>query len=444
MRVIADLHIHSKYSRATSSNMDMLKIAHFAQIKGLNLVGTGDFTHPRWLSDLRESLVEVPGTGLYKPAEIAESHVWFMITGEVSTIFNFEGETKKVHHVILAPSIDVAEQINDRLSHYGDLEVDGRPTLNMSAPHLVEEVMEVSGDNMVFPAHAWTPWFSVFGAFSGFDRIEDCYQDMTKNIYALETGLSSNPPMNWRLSVLDRFTLLSNSDSHSSWPWRLGREANVFDLEKLTYWEILNSIKKKDPRRLRFTIETDPAYGKYHWTGHRTCGVSLPPEEAIKLGNRCPVCHRRLTKGVEQRVEELADRPYGFRPRGSSGYMHLLPLSEVLSAVLGATSPNLQKVWSIYNDLIQHFGNEYNILINAEFNEIAKVTNLSIAEALLRVREGRVKVIPGYDGVYGQIIIFPERNAGVVKETDMEEKKEEAGMRKEFRTQGQRSLADFL
>ncbi|MBS7653531.1 DNA helicase UvrD, partial [Candidatus Bathyarchaeota archaeon] len=291
---------------------------------------------------------------------------------------------------------------------------------------------------------AWTPWFSVFGAFSGFDRIEDCYQDMTKNIHALETGLSSNPPMNWRLSVLDKFTLLSNSDSHSSWPWRLGREANVFDLEKLTYWEILDSIRKRDPGRLRFTIETDPAYGKYHWTGHRTCGVSLSPEEAIKLGNRCPVCHRGLTKGVEQRVEELADRPYGFRPKGSPGYMHLLPLSEVLSAVLGASSPNSQKVWGIYNDLIQHFGNEYNVLIDAEFNEIAKATNSLIAEALVRVREGRVKVIPGYDGVYGQIIIFPEKGVGVAKETDMEEKKEKTGIGKEFKGRKQRSLADFL
>jgi len=444
MRIISDLHVHSKYSRATSSNMDISKIAHFARIKGLNLVGTGDFTHPRWLKDLKESLVEVSGTGLYKPAETAEPHVWFMITGEVSTIFDFEGETKKVHHVILVPSIDVAEQINDRLSHYGDLEVDGRPTLNMSAPHLVEEVMEVSSDNMVFPAHAWTPWFSVFGAFSGFDRMEDCYQDMTKNIHALETGLSSNPPMNWRLSVLDRFTLLSNSDSHSSWPWRLGREANVFDLEKVTYWEIVDSIRKKDPRRLKFTIETDPAYGKYHWTGHRACGVSLTPEEAIKLGNRCPVCHRGLTKGVEQRVEELADRPYGFRPPGSPGYMHLLPLSEILSAVLEAASPNSQKVWSIYNLLIQNFGNEYNVLIDAEFNDIARATNPLIAEALIRVREGRVKVIPGYDGVYGQIIIFPERSMGIAKGADVEEGREKSKVEGESRMRRQRSLTDFF
>ena len=440
--IIADLHIHSKYSRATSTNMNIRDITYFAQVKGLNLVGTGDFTHPKWLRELKENLVEVSGTGLYKPAEKESSQVWFMITGEVSTVFKFEGKTKKIHHVIVVPSIEVAEQINDRLSPYGDLEADGRPTLNMSAPHLVEEVMEVSKENMVFPAHAWTPWFSIFGAFSGFNRVEDCYQDMTKHIHALETGLSSNPPINWRLSALDKFTLLSNSDSHSSWPWRIGREANVFSLEKLTYWEIVDSIRKKDPRRLIFTIETDPAYGKYHWTGHRSCGVSLPPEEAMKLGNRCPVCHRVLTKGVEQRVEELADRPYGFKPPNSPDYMHLLPLSEVLSVVLGSSSPNSRKVWNIYNTLRARFGNEYNVLINAKFEEIAEVTNPLIAEAIIRVREGRVKVIPGYDGVYGQIIIFPEREESMVGEA--RKKKGEFKAEKRVRLREQRSLADFL
>jgi len=248
--------------------MNIQEITRFAQVKGLKVVGTGDFTHPGWLRELKVDLVEVERTGLYKPAEVSVSPVYFMITGEVSTIFVFDGETKKIHHVILTPSIETAEQINDRLSRYGDLEADGRPTLNMSAAHLVEEIMEVSRDNVVFPAHAWTPWFSIFGAFSGFDRVEDCYQDMSKHIFALETGLSSDPPMNWRLSALDKFTLLSNSDSHSTWPWRIGREANLFELKRLTYWEMVDAIKSKDPRRLRLTIETNPAYGKYHWTGH--------------------------------------------------------------------------------------------------------------------------------------------------------------------------------
>lgn len=447
MRVIADLHIHSRYSRATSSNMNIPEIARFARVKGLSLVGTGDFTHPRWLREIKERLTYSPEMGLYRPVEPSLSDVYFMVTGEVSTVYTWEGGRKKVHHVILTPSIEVAEQLNDRLSRYGDLEADGRPTLDISAAHLVEEVMETSRDNMVFPAHAWTPWFSVFGAFSGFDRMEDCYQDMTRYVYALETGLSSDPRMNWRLSSLDGFALLSNSDSHSSWPWRLGREANVFELEKLSYWLLLDSIKRRDPNILRFTIETDPAYGKYHWTGHRGCGVSLPPEEAIRLGDRCPVCHRRMTKGVEQRVEELADRPPGFRPPGSPGYIHLLPLSEVISAVIGAGSPSSGRVWSIYNTLISHFGSEYSVLIDAGFDELVKVVDPAVAEAIIRVREGRVRVVPGYDGVYGQIIIFPERGEGVAREAEAGGEAEEAERVRGEREKGgarQRSLREFL
>jgi len=408
LRVIADLHIHSRYSRATSQKMNITEIARFARIKGLNLVGTGDFTHPQWLKEITNDLDEVYGTGLYKPSRDPTSPVWFMITGEVSTIFTFEGKVRKVHHVILTPSIKTAVQINERLAKYGDLSVDGRPTLNMTAPQLVEEVMEVSTENMVIPAHAWTPWFSVFGAFSGFDRIEDCYQDMTKHISALETGLSSNPPMNWRLSALDRYTLVSNSDSHSVWPWRIGREANVFELERLTYWEVVDAIRKGDPKRFRFTIETHPEYGKYHWTGHRKCNISLSPQEAIKLGNRCPICRRMLTKGVEQRVEELADRPAGFKPEGAIGYMHLLPLSEIIATVIKASSPSTRSVWKTYNTLISRFGDEYTVLVDASKEQISAVVNSRIAEAIVRVREGRIRVIPGYDGVYGQLVIFEE------------------------------------
>lgn len=409
MRVIADLHIHGKYSRATSQRMCIEEIAKFAKIKGLNLVGTGDFTHPKWLKELQETLIPESDTGLYKVASNPELPVYFMITTEVSTIFTYENEVKKVHHVILTPNIETAIQINDRLANYGSLAVDGRPTLNMDAPQLIEEVMEVSSENMVFPAHAWTPWFSIFGAFSGFNSVEECYQDMTKHIHALETGLSSDPPMNWRLSKLDRFALVSNSDSHSFWPWRIGREANVFEIEKPSYREILEAIRMKDAKRFRFTIETDPAYGKYHWTGHRNCKVSLSPKEAIKLGNICPVCRRKLTKGVEQRVEELADRPYGSKPEGAIVFKHLLPLSEIIATVLGVDSPSAQQVWSIYNRLLEKFGDEYSVLIDATREALKDVVDENIAEAIVRVREGHVKVIPGYDGVYGQIVIFDGR-----------------------------------
>jgi uncharacterized protein (TIGR00375 family) len=411
LRVIADLHIHSRYSRATSQRMSINEIARFAKIKGLNLVGTGDFTHPKWLGEIQETLVPEPNTDLYKVASNADSPVRFMLTTEVCTIFNFENESKKVHHAILTPSVETAVQVNDALRRYGDLSADGRPLLNMTAPQLVEEVMAVSGENMVFPAHVWTPWFSVFGAFSGFDNIEDCYQDMTKHIHALETGLSSDPPMNWRLSRLDRFALVSNSDCHSFWPWRIGREANVFELERMSYREVVDAVCSKDPARFKFTIETEPAYGKYHWTGHRKCNVSLSPQEAKKFGNICPVCHRRLTKGVEQRIEELADRPANFKPDNTPGFMRLLPLSEIIATVLGVDSPSTQAVWKIYNLLVGKFGDEYTVLIDTSKDALARVVDESIADAVLRVRTGSVRVVPGYDGVYGKLDLSADGSA---------------------------------
>jgi uncharacterized protein (TIGR00375 family) len=404
MRVIADLHIHGRYSRATSGQMNLKEIAKYGKIKGLNLVGTGDFTHPLWLKEIKETLTSSPeGAGLFKVAENPDSPTRFMLTTEVCTIYDFKGESKKVHHVILTPTLETANQINDSLKKFGDLASDGRPILDMTAPQLVEEVMGVCSDNMVFPAHVWTPWFSIFGAFSGFDTVDDCYQDMTKHIHALETGLSSDPAMNYRLSKLDRFALVSNSDCHSFWPWRIGREANVFELEKFSYNEVTDAIIKNDPAHFKMTIETDPAYGKYHWTGHRNCNVSLSPKEAEKFGNVCPVCRRKLTKGVEQRVEELADRPADFKREGVPGFLRLLPLSEVICAVLGVDSPATQAVWRVYNLLVGKFGDEYSVVMDASKEEMASVVDVSVADAIVKVREGLVKVVPGYDGVYGQL-----------------------------------------
>ncbi|MBN1358865.1 DNA helicase UvrD [Candidatus Bathyarchaeota archaeon] len=383
--------------------MCITEIARFAKIKGLNLVGTGDFTHPEWLREIQETLVPEQGTDLYRVAGKADSPVQFMLTTEVCTIFEFQSEVKKVHHVILTPSVETAVQVNEALNRYGDLAADGRPLLNMTAPQLVEEVIAVSGENMVFPAHVWTPWFSVFGAFSGFDSIEECYQDMSKHIHALETGLSSDPAMNWRLSRLDRFALVSNSDCHSFWPWRIGREANVLELARVIYREVVDAVCSNDPARFKFTIETDPAYGKYHWTGHRKCNVSLSPQEAEKFGNMCPVCRRKLTKGVEHRVEELADRPADFKPDGKPGFMRLLPLSEIIAAVLGASSPSTQAVWKIYNLLVGKFGDEYTVLIDATKEALAEVVDVAVADAVVKVRRGEVRVVPGYDGVYGKL-----------------------------------------
>ena len=405
MRVIADLHIHSRFSRATSERMNLEEIARYAKIKGLSLVGTGDFTHPRWIHEIQETLAKDVDTGLYRVAKTSDSPMRFMLTTEVCTIFDWQGQSKKVHHVILAPNMEVINQINGNLEEYGDLASDGRPILNMTATQLVEKVMEISNENMVFPAHAWTPWFSIFGAFSGFDNIEDCYEDMTRHIHALETGLSSDPPMNWRLSKLDKFTLVSNSDCHSFWPWRIGREANVLELEQLTYKQVTDTIRSNDPARFKFTIETDPAYGKYHWTGHRNCNVSMSPKEAQKFNNICPVCRRKLTKGVEQRVEELADRPEGYKPIGKPGYKRLLPLSEIIATVLNVGEPSTQAVWKIYNALVGRVGNEYSVLLDASEETLNTVVDSQITNAILRVRAGSFAVVPGFDGVYGKLIL---------------------------------------
>jgi uncharacterized protein (TIGR00375 family) len=426
LRVIADLHIHGRYSRATSEQMSIPEIARYSKIKGLNLVGTGDFTHPLWLKEIKETLTPEQDTGLFKLTGNADSPVRFMLTTEVCTIFDYKGESKKVHHVILTPSMEMATQINDRLKRFGDLGSDGRPILDVSASQLVEEVMAVSGENMVFPAHAWTPWFSIFGAFSGFDTVEDCYQDMTRHIHALETGLSSDPLMNWRISNLDNYALVSNSDCHSFWPWRIGREANVFELEKFSYQQVTDAIIKNDPARFKYTIEVDPAYGKYHWTGHRNCKVSMSAKEAMKFGNICPVCRRKLTKGVEQRVEELADRPADFKRKDVPGFMRLLPLSEIIATVIGTDSPSTQAVWKKYNLLIEKFGDEYTTLIDAPLDVLAKLVDESIAQAIVKVRNGEAKVTPGYDGVYGQLVlgvdaptVKPKPSVATIKQLNM-------------------------
>ena len=780
MQLICDFHIHSKYSRATSKEMDIDGIAKGAKLKGLNLVGTGDFTFPLWLKELKEKLKPIEDAGLFE-----YEAVYFMLTCEVATYFSYGGKLKRVHHVIHAPSFEIVEQINEALAKYGNLKADGRPILNLSASQLVEILMGISKDILIYPSHAWTPWMSCLGSRSGFDSVEECYEDQTKNIFAIETGLScydpetevltengwkkfwevtqadkictlnrktetiefqsptkiyhynyrgkmyriktsrvdllvtpnhklairkyplckkpspikliraderfgkekifkkngkwigkekkyfilpavkiphgskhysgyrkvrekklpiklwlkffgfwiaeghttrnkkygeynvvvsdndqnllkemktilekmgfkpylwknqlrvrnfqlwnylkqfgkahekfvpkdikelsksllqiffdyyikgdghrygrsmkglsattsspklrddlqeialklgmsaywkpalkpgdstfpsghknkhytwvvyfirknehrvhpsgfrknkkwvekwvdykgkvycvsvpnkiiyvrrngipvwcgnSDPPMNWRLSSLDRFTLLSNSDSHSPWPWRLGREANVFEVKKLDYWEILEIIKKKDKRRFLFTIEVPPSYGKYHFDGHRKCGISLHPKDAIKLNNICPKCGKKLTIGVLHRVEELADREEGFVPKNAIPFKSLLPLYEIISFALGIEQLYSKKVLEEHDKLIGKFGNELNVLLNASKEELEKVTSKKVAEAIVKVREGRVNFIPGYDGVYGKPV-FDEK---------VENKK--------IKIQFQKSLKDF-
>lgn len=419
MQIVADFHIHSKYSRATSKDMDIEHLNRGAKLKGLQLIGTGDFTHPLWLEELKGKLKgEVEGIFKYED-------VYFILTGEISTIFESEGKIKKVHHVIHAPSFEIVDQINEALKKFGNLESDGRPTLNVSAPEMTELIMEINPEIFIYPSHAWTPWFSVFGSKSGFDSLQECYQDQSKYIHALETGLSSDPAMNWRLSALDKFALLSNSDSHSANSWRLGREANVFDLEEVNYKEIHDAIKKKDEKRFLFTIETDPNYGKYHFDGHRNCNFSCNPDEAKKFNNFCPVCKRKLTIGVLHRVDDLADRSEGFIPKDAIPFKTLLPLYEIISHVLGINQLYSQKVIQQQDKLIEKFGNELNILLNVERKELLKVCDEKIVEAIIKTREGKVKYVAGYDGVYGEPIF------------------DESKMKKRLIVREQKSLKDF-
>jgi uncharacterized protein (TIGR00375 family) len=379
--------------------MSLKHLIHFAKVKGLGVVGTGDFTHPDWGRELQRSLFQHEGSGLYKLKDL--DSVLFMVTGEVNTTFTYGKRSRRIHHCLLAPSPEAADLVSNRLSKFGNLASDARPTLQVSAPELVDEVLEADSSCVIFPAHAWTPWFSLFGANSGFDAVTECYQERTHRIFALETGMSSDPPMNWRLSQLDRFCLVSNSDAHSAWPWRLGREANVFEMKTPTYDGIVDAIRRKDSKRFLFTIETSPEYGKYHWTGHRECSVSMPAVDARRLGDNCPKCGKKMTRGVEERVEELADRPSGYTPRNPIGYRHLLPLSEIIAMVIGQQNPASSKVWEIYHALTRKFGSEYSIMMDTPEEQLVSASWSDLASAILKVRFDDFYVQPGYDGVYG-------------------------------------------
>ena len=393
--LIADIHVHSKYARGTSKNMDLDALASGAKTKGIDVLGTGDFTHPLWMKEIRGRLAEI-SAGVY-----GYEGVKFVLSSEISLIYTQDGKGRRVHHVLLAPDFEVADQINAFLDTRGRRDYDGRPIFGFSSVELVENLMSISKDIEIIPAHAWTPWFSLFGSFSGFDSIAECFGDKSKYIHAIETGLSSDPAMNRRLSQLDGITLVSNSDCHSAWPWRLGREANVFDLEEnVAFRDFLEPIRTK--KNFLFTVEVDPAYGKYHYDGHRNCGVVQDPRRSMETGKRCPKCRKQLTIGVLHRVEELADRPEGFEPEGAVPFRTLLPLSELIAAVLGQ-EVFTKKVWAAYNTLIGRFGNEFSVLLEAERGELERLAGRRLADTILSNREGKIRVSPGYDGMYGKI-----------------------------------------
>lgn len=418
MKVISDLHLHSKYSRATSKQLDIPNLEKWAKIKGLNLLGTGDFTHPVWIKELKANLTQ-DETGILK----TKTGMNFILQTEVSLIYTQDGKGRRIHNVLLAPNFDVVDQITEYFKTHGRIDYDGRPIFKIPCPELVENMMQINKDIEIIPAHIWTPWFSLFGSMSGFDKIEDCFKDQTKHIHALETGLSSDPAMNWRLSQLDKYALVSSSDSHSFWPWRIGREATLFDLNKLTYKNLINALRTK--QGLTGTIEVDPNYGKYHFDGHRNCKVCLTPTQSIKANDICPVCKRKLTIGVLHRIEELADRPEGFKPQGAKDFKALIPLSELLSKLLGSGIAT-QKIWKEFNNLIGKFGSELNILLNVTQEELNQTTDQKIAETIIKNRNNQIEIQPGYDGEYG----YPIFNKQDKKEIT-EIKQTQAGL-KEF------------
>ncbi len=411
MKFIGDFHIHSKYARATSQDMVPENLDVWAAKKGIKVLGTGDFTHPAWFKELQEKL-EPAEEGLYKLrgpsfAEASEGKARFVLSSEISCIYSKKGKVRRIHLLLLVPSLQAAASINARLGVRGNLKSDGRPILGIDATEVLKIALDASPEALIIPAHAWTPWFSVFGSKSGFDSLEECFDEYAKHIHAIETGLSSDPAMNWRLSALDNIALVSNSDCHSL--AKMGREANVFEAE-LSYMGIRDAIVTKDQKKFLFTVEFFPEEGKYHYDGHRLCNIRLAPAESRKQNNMCPACGRELTIGVLNRVEELADRPpfdksTGGKPEGAIPFKSLIPLQEIIAEALhmGVVAKQCR---AEYEKLISAFGNEFAVLLTAESKELQAAALPEIAQGILQVREGRVSIEPGYDGEYGKIAIF--------------------------------------
>ncbi len=434
MQQILDLHIHSKYSRSCSPELTLENIDAACRVKGVDIIATGDFTYPLWFSEIKSKLEEIPLTrlikggsksGLYRLKSAKNDRVKFILSTEVALIYKDGGAARRIHLVIHAPNIGAAEELNNFLDKKYNIRSDGRPILGMSAPALMKLVLGIDKKFLIYPAHIWTPWFAVFGSKSGFDKMEECFHEYAKNIYAIETGLSSDPEMNWRLSALDKLTVLSNSDAHSL-P-NIAREANVFEMKNICYDEIYEIIKNKkillenkvlasrggslsgDKKTgVKYTIEFYPEEGMYHYDGHRACGISFTPEQTKKQKNICPVCKKPLVIGVMNRVDELADRPLGFKPKCAAPFKKLVELDKIIAEALDIKSRHSKRVQSAYHDLIKSGVNELNILLNISYKELTAMTDPAIVLGIKRVREGNLIIKPGFDGQYGTIKIFSE------------------------------------
>lgn len=417
MHLIVDLHVHSHYSRATSKNMNLEGMYKWGKIKGINIIGTGDFTHPLWFKELQEKL-EPSEDGLFKlkteiseeidkelPKSIRGNLIRFILTVEISNIYKKNDKVRKLHNVLVVPSFEAVAEINSRLAKIGNLKADGRPILGLDSKELLRITIESGKDNLFIPAHIWTPWFAMFGSKSGFNSIKEAFEELTPEIHAVETGLSSDPFMNWRLSQLNGLTLVSHSDAHS--PEKLGREANVMNVE-VSYKDIIGGIKTNDSRFVG-TIEFYPEEGKYHFDGHSKCNFFCDPEETKKLKGICPKCGKPLVVGVVYRVNELADHSFDYQPKEHKKVEYIIPLAEMIAEAKGIKSTSSKAVKEEYFKMIAKLGDEFSILRSIPIEKIKDAGFEQLAEGIKRMREGNVLKKPGYDGVYGVIKVFDRK-----------------------------------
>ena len=394
--IIGDLHIHSRFSRACSTAITLDNLEKYAKIKGLNLLGTGDFTHPKWINEVKENLKEDENGILWSKNKFP-----FIWQTEVSLMYSWNNKGRSVHYVLLSPNKDVTNNIVDALGKRWRLDYDGRPIFGVNSIEFLELLKGIDDKIEMIPAHCMTSFFGIFGSKSGFDSLKDCFQEKVNHIHAVETGMSSNPSMLWRLK--ENVNLVSFSDAHSFHPFRIGREATIFDFKELSYDNIIKAIRTGVG--LKGTIEVNPSYGKYHIDGHRNCEFSCDYKESKRLNKICPKCKNEMTIGVEYRIEELAKEKIGYKPNNAKESYELIPLQELIGAVYGVKLLSSKKVMDIYNKLILLFNNELNILMNVNESDLLKVLDNKLVDVVMNNRIGNLKIKPGFDGVYGQIIL---------------------------------------
>ncbi len=418
MKIFADLHLHSKYARGCSKNLNLENLAYYAKLKGLKLLITGDFTHPLWFKEISKKLEEA-GDGVYKLKNNSETY--FLLGGEISSIFSRKGVIKRIHYLVILPKFELVEKLNKKLSLYSNLSSDGRPILGLDVIDFIKILFDIYEEAIFIPAHIWTPWFSLYGSMSGFDSIYDAFNDYVKYITAVETGLSSSPQMNWRIPELDNISIVSFSDSHSFYPHRLGREATLFEVENISYKNIYKAMKNPDEKnKILMTIEFFPEEGKYHYDGHRLCQIRFSPEESKENNFLCPKCKKNVTIGVMSRIEYLAKRDKNFFDNNRPPFIMTPPLTEILSQIY-KTQPTSKKVLNKYIDLINKFGYELDILTGNYDKEKLQEEPL-LFQALDKISKKDIILEPGYDGEYGKVIIKIDNNLNKKKDINLKKK----------------------